>query len=299
MNHPTEYFTRPVAITLLILAATIFAGNHIGARFAFDNGAGLFLAVLARSTMALIFMLTIVKLRRASMVIPKHQRPWQVLIGVLITGQSLSLYSAINLIPIPLALLIVNTWPMMFILAHWATGKRLPNLKTFLFLMLIVTGLFFALDINNKLEVTQSWLYGVLLAFLSAVLLTYIMWLTQYQLAGIAGSVRSSYTMLVAVILMLMAGAFDVLPGGINLPNNATGWMGLLSLAVLYGIAITLLFVLTPKLDMARNSPMLNFEPVASLVLSYLFLGQILTSHQMFGGALVLMGIIAIGFSRA
>jgi len=298
MKTHNDFFPRPISIFLLVLAATIFASNHIGARFAFDNGTGLFVAVLARSAMALCFMLAIVKIRRASIFIPKEQRKWQLLIGVLITGQSLSLYKAITLIPIPMALLIVNTWPMMFILAHWATGKRTPSLKIFLYLMLILFGLVFALDIQSHSEAEDGWYLGVFLAGLSAVLLAGIMWLTQYQLAGLPGSVRSSYTMLTAVILMIAAGAFDWLPGGGSLPENATGWLGLLSLAIAYGIAITLLFVLTPKLDMARNSPMLNFEPVASLFLSYAFLGQILNSSQLIGGALVLSGIIAIGFSR-
>lgn len=298
MKTNSAFFPRPISILLLVLAATIFASNHIGASFAFDNGTGLFVAVLARSAMALFFMLAIVKIRRASLFIPKAQRKWQLLIGVLISGQSLSLYKAITLIPIPMALLIVNTWPMMFILAHWATGKRAPNLKIFLYLMLILFGLIFALDIQSHNEADEGWLLGVFLAGLSAVLLAGIMWLTQYQLADLPGSVRSSYTMLIAVILMIAAGAFDWLPGGGSLPENTTGWLGLLSLAIAYGIAITLLFVLTPKLDMARNSPMLNFEPVASLFLSYAFLGQVLNSNQLIGGALVLSGIIAIGFSR-
>lgn len=299
MNSNTEFFSRPVAIAILMLCATIFATNHIGARFAFDNGAGLFIAVLARSAMALIFMLSIAKIRNASFFIPRHQRKWQLLIGILITGQSLSLYKAITLIPIPMALLLVNTWPMMFILANWLSGKRAPNVKTFVYLMLILFGLFFALDITSIENMNSDWLWGVALGFLSAVLLACIMWLTQYQLAELPGSVRSSYTMLIAVILMVIASRFEFFPNANSLPDNTTGWIGLFSLALAYGIAITLLFVLTPKLDMASNSPMLNFEPVASLFLSYAFLGQVLNGMQLMGGALVMVGIVAIGVSRS
>lgn len=50
---------------------------------------------------------------------------------------------------------------------------------------------------------------------------------------------------------------------------------------------------------MARNSPILNFEPVASLFLGYLFLGQFLNTMQLIGGAIVVLGIMAIGLSRA
>ncbi|NVK38500.1 MAG: DMT family transporter [Gammaproteobacteria bacterium] len=298
-SNPTEFLPRPIAIALLIMSATLFAGNHIAARFAFDNGTGLLLAVLARSTMSLIFMLSIVKLRQASMAIPAPLRKWQVLLGFLIAAQSLCLYSAITLIPVAMALLLVNTWPMMFILASWLAGKKAPNLKTFLLLMFILFGLILVLNIDTDIPLTHDWLIGVGLATFSAMLLAATMWITQYQLAGIPGSVRSSYIMMIVVSLMLVAAWGEWLPGGSALPENETGWIGLVCLALLYAVAITTLFVLTPRLDMARNSPVLNFEPVASLFLAYGFLGQTLNSVQLIGGAIVMIGIMGIGMSRA
>lgn len=300
MHSPqSEFLPRPIAIALLIMSATLFAGNHIAARFAFDNGTGLLLAVLARSSMSLIFMLSIVKLRQASMVIPAPLRKWQVLLGFLITAQSLCLYSAITLIPVAMALLLVNTWPMMFILASWMAGKKSPNLKTFLLLMLILFGLILVLNIDTNVPLTQDWIIGVGLATFSAMLLAATMWVTQYQLASIPGSVRSSYIMMIVVSLMLIAAWGEWLPGGSALPQNETGWFGLVCLTLLYAVAITTLFVLTPRLDMARNSPVLNFEPVASLFLAYGFLGQTLNSIQLIGGAIVMLGIMGIGMSRA
>jgi drug/metabolite transporter (DMT)-like permease len=293
------FLPRPLAIALLIMSATLFAGNHIAARFAFDNGTGLLLAVLARGLLSLIFMLSIVKIRHASMAIPAHLIKWQLLLGFLIAAQSLSLYTAITLIPVAVALLLVNTWPMMFIIANWCTGKKDANVKTFALLMVVLTGLILVLDINFNEPMSNDWLLGVIFGITSAILLACTMWITQYQLASIAGSVRSAYMMSIVVMLMLVAGGIGVIPGGLSLPNNQAGWIGLSMLALLYAIAITTLFVLTPKLDMARNSPILNFEPVASLFLGYIFLGQLLNTVQLIGGAVVVVGITAIGLSRA
>lgn len=292
-------FPRAFAIALLIMCATLFAGNHIAARFAFDNGAGLLLAVLARSLVSLIFMLSIVKIRHAPMRISPHLIKWQLLLGFLIASQSLCLYTAITMIPVAMALLLVNTWPMMFIIANWLTGKKPLKAQTLSLLVVILIGLIFVLDINLNEPIDDRWLLGVLFAMASAIFLACAMWLTQYQLASIAGSVRSAYMMFIVVILMLVAGSTGMLTGGLNLPNNQIGWTGLGMLALLYAIAITTLFILTPKLDMARNSPILNFEPVASLLLGYLFLGQFLNTMQLVGGAIVILGITAIGLSRA
>jgi drug/metabolite transporter (DMT)-like permease len=301
MNQLTGFLPRPLAIAILVLSASLFAGNHIAARFAFDSGAGLLLAVLARGAMALCLMLFIAFISKASFKIPKKLIKWQLLIGVLIAAQSLCLYSAINKIPVAVALLLVNTWPMMFILASWVMGKREPNLKTFLVLLIILMGLILVLDIDVN-DTTggmgEDAVFGMIMASLSALFLTMTMWLTQYQLVSVAGSVRSSYTMALVVIIMCVMGLFEVLPDGLNTPQTPDGWFGLISLAVLYAVAVTMLFVLAPRLDMASNSPVLNCEPVVSLLLAYIFLGQYLNSTQLLGGAVVVLGIVVIGFHK-
>jgi drug/metabolite transporter (DMT)-like permease len=82
------------------------------------------------------------------------------------------------------------------------------------------------------------------------------------------------------------------------MPESALGWWSLATLALLYGVAFSVLFICLPRLDMARNAPAMNTEPVAALVLGYLVLGQVLTSTQLVGGAMVLSGIVLLGLSR-
>jgi drug/metabolite transporter (DMT)-like permease len=297
----TQNFTlisRPITIFTLLLCAVLFASNHIAARIAFDNGTGLLLAVLARAGMALCLMGMIILIRRAPLKISKPLIKWQVLLGLLIAIQSICLYSAITRIPVALALLLVNTWPVMFIVLSWIKGKKDPNTKTLAILSLILFGLFFVLDIDFSIKLEAQWIMGVGLGFLSAVLLTIAMWITQYQLGNVPGSVRSSYTMIIVITCMVVLGGMGVMPGSIELPTNMNGWMGLLGLSIFYGVASTLLFVLAHKLDMGRNSPILNFEPVASLFLGYIFLGQFLNTMQLIGGGMVVGGIVAIGIMR-
>jgi len=289
---------RPTAIIILVIAATLFASNHIAARFAFHHDTGLILAVLARSAMALFLMVMVAIVYKSTFRIPKPLRKWQLLLGLLITLQSICLYSAITRIPIAMALLLVNTWPMIFILTSWALKKSQPSLTTFCVLIGILGGLCLVLDLPENQNMDWTWLSGVLLAELSAFLIAGAMWLSQYQLVNVSGSVRSAYTMLFVVITCLAIAASDIYSEGLQLPSSSTGWAGLVSLALLYGTASTILFVLAPKLDMAKNSPVLNAEPVASLVLAYLLLGQTLTGLQLVGGAIVVCGIIAVGIIK-
>lgn len=295
-----EFLPRPIIICVLLIAATLFAGNHIAARFAFDNGTGLLLAVLARGSAALLLMLSIALIRKASFKMPAQLVKWQIILVILIAVQSLCLYSAITRFPVAVALLLVNTWPIIFIVCSWIMGKKKANLITFIILGVILLGLSLVLNIDSTVATAanEDWSMGVMLGVLSAFLLAAAMWITQYQLAQIQGSVRSSYTMFGVVLLMALLGMSGYFPNGLSLPQNSQGWLGLLMLAILYGIAVTLLFVLAAKLDMSRNSPILNFEPVASLFLGYLFLGQFLNNTQLIGGGIVILGIMAIGLQR-
>ena len=298
MPNQADLISRPLIIFILILCSILFASNHIGAHIAFDNGAGLLFAILARGIASLIFMGLIITFRKTSLLIPRPLIKWQVLLGGLIAAQSLCLYSAITLIPVPMALLLVNTWSMMFIVLSWIKGKRQPDGFTFLILISILFGLFLVLNIDFSIDINTSWLTGVALGLIAAVLLMFTMWITQYQLASIPGAVRSSYTMIGVIVCMCVLGALGAFPNGMNLPLNSEGWLGVMVLSISYGIAFTLLFVLAPKLDMGRNSPILNFEPVASLFLSYVFLGQFLNATQLVGGGIVVAGIVAIGVMK-
>ncbi|WP_176372160.1 EamA family transporter, partial [Halomonas citrativorans] len=74
--------------------------------------------------------------------------------------------------------------------------------------------------------------------------------------------------------------------------------VGLGLLALLYATAFSTLFIFVPRLDMARNAPVMNIEPVASLVIGYFVLGQTLSPGQLLGGAVVVGGIVALSLSK-
>jgi drug/metabolite transporter (DMT)-like permease len=58
------------------------------------------------------------------------------------------------------------------------------------------------------------------------------------------------------------------------------------------------LFILMPRLDMPRNAPVMNAEPVASLALGWLILDQAFNDRQLLGGLIVLSCIVILAYSR-
>ncbi|WP_108123920.1 DMT family transporter [Saccharospirillum mangrovi] len=293
---------RPIAILILITAATMFAGNHVAARLAFDDGTGLLLAILARGGVALLIMTVLALWQGHRFRVPAGKRGWQVLLGLMIAGQSLCLYSAVARVPVAVALLVMNTWPILLVLLNWAITRRPPSWRLVSIMALILAGVVLVLDVPAWLAdpagMGPNWLPGVAFALAAACFFTVAMWTTDHRLAGMPGSVRSVFTMFTVLIVMVFGGLFSLVPGGLDVPTATQGWVGLALLALLYGTGSTLLFVLAPRLDMARNAPVVNFEPVASLILGFIVLGQTLSPLQLLGGAVVICGIVWLSLVR-
>ncbi|WP_313202722.1 DMT family transporter [Pseudomonas sp.] len=295
-------FPRKLAIALLALLACSFAGNHIAARIAFDDDTGVLLAILCRSGITFLVLASLVLWQRQPLGLPAGTRRWQLLLGLLIATQSLCLYSAVARIPVALALLVGNTFPMLLALLTWALGGARPTGRTVLFMGLILCGLVLALDVPSHLggghDANPHWATGVGLAFCAACVFACALWITDHKLAAVRGPVRSLLTLLIVFTSMLAAGISGVMPAGLSLPGSSTGWMALASLVVLYGVAFTLLFICVPKLNMAQNAPVMNVEPIATLLLGWALLGQQLSGLQLIGGAVVVCGIVLLTYRR-
>lgn len=294
---------RHIAVAILALLACCFAGNHIAARFAFDDSTGVLLAILCRSGITLLALAGLLLWQRQSLSLPAGTWRWQLLLGLLIATQSLCLYSAVARIPVALALLVGNTFPILLALLAWALGGPRPTRRTALLMGMILVGLVLALDVPARLaasgESNPHWTLGVSLAFCAACVFACALWITDHKLAAVRGPVRSLLTLLVVFVSMLAAGISGVMPSGLSLPGSSTGWIALASLVVLYGMAFTLLFVCVPRLNMAQNAPVMNIEPIATLILGWALLNQSLSAMQLLGGAVVVGAIVLLAYRKA
>ena len=279
-----------------------FAGNHVAARVAFDDGAGVLLAILMRSGGTLLVLAALVLWQRQTLRLPKGAWRWQLLLGLLIATQSLCLYSAVARVPVALALLVANVFPILLALLTWALGGARPTARTASLMGLILLGLVFVLDVPGRLadsaSVGSQWWLGVTLAFCAASVFACALWITDHKLSEVRGSVRSLLTIFIVFSSINLAGVSGVLPGGLNLPATSTGWLALATLVVLYGTGFIVLFISVPRLDMPRNAPVMNIEPLATLLMGWVVLDQMLSAGQVLGGVIVVTGIVLLTYRK-
>lgn len=293
---------RHIAIIILLSIGCTFASAHIAARIAFDHGTGLLTAVLFRSGISLVLLGLIASWYRQSLLISWRLAPWQLALGLLIAIQSISIYSAVSRIPVGIALLVVNTFPAQLALITWALGGGPPSRKATVLMGIILIGLLLALDIPSLLasdiDNIQQWLIGIGFSLFAAFAFAIGLWITEHRLLRVQGSARSFYTMLTVLITTAIAGQLGVIPDGLALPADLLGWAMLMLLSALYATGFITLFMLAPRLDLGKNAPAMNIEPVASLSLGWIILGQQLNTMQIIGGAIVVSCIIAFSYAR-
>ena len=141
-----------LGIPLLMFLATVFAGNHIAARVAFDHGASIAAAVTVRSGVTALVIVALLRLQSVSMALPRATLLRGLGIGLLVSLQSFCLYSSVAIIPVALALLAFNTFPMIFVLLTWLAGGENPGRRAFVAMPLALLGLVLALDILGTVE---------------------------------------------------------------------------------------------------------------------------------------------------
>jgi drug/metabolite transporter (DMT)-like permease len=290
-----------VAFGSLLLVALLYAANHVAARLAFDHGSNVLTAITVRSGCTAVVVWFIVRLRHLRLELLPGQAGWLLALGLLVSVQSFGLYSAVARLPVALALLAFNTYPLWT--ALWARlwlGQRTEPavLKTMPFILI---GLMLSLDVfgqSSGLSPAQQWQTisaGVLFALMGSASFGLALVVTQYRVVQIDGQIRTATTMgLVSVIV----GSVMMTQGGPQWPHDAAGWAGLVGLTVMYGTAFTLMFVVLPRLGVVGNSAIMNVEPIFSLLLAWLLLGQSIGGIQLIGALLVVGSVMFLGLRK-
>lgn len=299
MSHPRAL--SGTAFATLLLIALMMGANHVAARFAFNHGTDVATAVVLRSATTALVMTVL--LLRAGIPLRLDARQRRVLpaIGLLVGVQSLCLYGAVARLPVALALLAFNTYPICA--AIWAAllYRQRPERALLLAMPVLLFGLALSLDVlgvASGLGGAGQWQQiggGVALAFAAAAAFGLVLVLTQHATGGLDSRLRTLGVMATAAVLAALAAAAQ---GRFGLPQAPAGWAGLVALIALYGTAFTLMFTVLPRLGAVGNSAIMNVEPVFALVLAWALLGQAIAPVQIVGALVVVGAVTWLGLRR-
>ena len=275
--------------------------NHVAARFAFANGVDVTTAVALRSTVTTLVVGFIIWRAQVPRTL-SFKHPFALLaIGLLIAIQSYCLYSAVSKLPVALALLGFNTYPLWITLWARVIYRHRPEPAVLRAMPIMLLGLALALDVlgaASGLGARAQWEVigeGVMYALVAAATFGLAMVLTQHEAGDLDGRIRTFSTMATVALLAWLVIGWET---GLHLPNAPQGWWGLGMLSFLYGTGFTIMFTVLPKVGVVGNSAIMNVEPIFALILAWLLLGQSIAAIQVVGGLVVVATVMYLGLRK-
>jgi drug/metabolite transporter (DMT)-like permease len=290
------------AFLTLLLIGLMMGANHVAARVAFGSGLDVATAVAVRSGITALVVGLLIRWARVPLIdLSSRQKGALLLIGTLIGLQSQCLYSSVARLPVALALLAFNTYPLFTAMWDRVLYKNAPSRAMVLTMPVILLGLGMALDVMGAasgLGAGTQWAQmgaGVAFALAAAASFGLALIVTQHETQGLDGRWRTLFNMSTALVIALVVVSVHGEP---HWPSTNAGWGGLAALSFLYGTAFTIMFTVLPKLGAASYAAIMNVEPIFALLLAWWVLGQAIAPSQVLGALLVVGAVIWLGLRK-
>ena len=272
---------------IALVSALAFAGQNAFAGLAIESGTAPLTLVTVRTAFTLCALAVLLKITGGELTLPRRDRYAAMGLGILNGVMAFFLMSAFDHIAVGLAILIFYLYPVLTGILSWATGMDRLDRSLVVGLIGGFAGLSLALEFSGDAESTL----GMALAAAAAAMMAVTIILSTRVL-------RSDNSRTVTLYMhVAAAGMFAVLyaaTGDMSVPATSEGWIGAIGVLILYTVAIATFFAGIARIGGVRASLVMNLEPIASIGLGFLLLGQALTLRQLVGAVIVLAAVTAV-----
>lgn len=302
--------TRLVGIALVVISACAFGSGAIFSKPVYATGVD-WLTLLAwrflfGALLGWLLVLSRPRVRAALRAMPRRAVLIAIALGVMYTGNAGTYYAALETVPASLAALIVYVYPpIVAVLALWF-GAPLRGLRTWAALALALVGV--VLAVGGIDAATPPPTAGLALSIASAVIYAFWIIFSARLIGERSGRLASqsdaavspSETALGATALMMTATmtTFWILAAGTGRPIQpwvipADAWPGLVGVGVVATfVSIVTFYAGSSRIGAAQAALISTLEPVWTITLAAILLGERLEPIQLAGGGLILAGVV-------
>ncbi|MEF3067453.1 DMT family transporter [Pandoraea apista] len=275
-------------VALIAVSASAFGAMAIFARVAAASGADIFAMLLFRFFMAAILLLVWCRLQRVRF--PARRRALGIALmgGVGYVGQSLCFFGALQYAQASLVALLLYLYPVFVtILAAIFLHERLTPVKLG---ALLLCSLGTALTVGGG----HGQPLGMALAVAAALIYSGYIVVGARLTKGVDARATATLVCLAATVSFGAMAAVRMSQGlPLQWPAGAGGWAALVAIAVCSTvIAILTFFAGLQRLGAGRASMLSTLEPVVTVLLAAMLLGETLSAAQLGGGVLILAGVV-------
>jgi drug/metabolite transporter (DMT)-like permease len=278
---------------MVLGSATAFGTLAIFAKLGYASGLGTEQTLAFRFLLAAIGMIVLALLLGQN---PLRLRRGQLLtlfgLGAIVyTGQSLTYFIALRSLEASLVVLIAYIYPSLVVIAGWLFLRRAVSAWHAVALAMSFAGV--ALLVGGA-EFHLSWALGwpLLLAIASPTIYTGYILIGERVMTSVPAVAASAVIMTGAALAFCLLAELN---HELALPRNAGGWAVGVGIALFPTmIAISLFLAGLPRIGAARAALLSTWEPVVTVFLAVIVLGDRLSLVQVAGGILVIVAVIVV-----
>lgn len=272
------------------VSATGFGAMAIFAKVAYAHGADLETLLFLRFAIAAAFMAVIMRSRHIRWPRGRNLAVLAALGGIGYVAQAFCFFSALKHASAGLTSLLLYLYPALVTIMTALLARRMLGVKRLAAVAAALTGS--ALIVSSD---TTGSLVGVLFGIGAAVIYSVYIVVGERVTASEGAVASASVVMLAAAIVY----ASLVGSRGPAWPADPTGWSAIAAIAIFSTVvAIVGFFAGMRRLGAADTSTLSTLEPVMTVVLAALFLGEAVRPLQIVGGAIVLAAVIVLAQHR-
>ena len=300
MTHDARSSRTATGLGLALASATTFGLAGVLARGLLDTGWSAGAAVTVRTLIAAAVLLVPgVLALRGRMHLVRDNAGLITLYGLsAVAGAQLCYFYAVSYMQVSVALLLEYTAPVAVVLWLWLRHGHRPSGLTVLGAAIAAGGLVLVLDVISGAELSAV---GVLWALGAMVGAASYFVISADEDNGLPGITLAAGGLLVAGVVLLLAGAVGVLPfDASTAPAVYDGhavpwWVPVLALGL---VAAAFAYVTGIEAGRRLGSRLASFvalcEVLAAVVFAWLLLGELPRTVQLAGGLLVLVGVVVV-----
>jgi drug/metabolite transporter (DMT)-like permease len=275
---------RWMGVLLIVISAASFGALPIFIRLAYRTGADPITLLVLRYSIAAVVMVAIMFIRKTPL--PRGR----ILLGLFLmgavgyVGQSFSYFTALTMASAGLVALLLYLYPaIVTMLSALFFKERLTPAKVgALTLALVGTALTIGPTGSGRVP-------GILLAIAAAVIYSFYI-LVGSRIMPHSSAIAASTTVITAAAAVYIG---IVAVRGPAFPQTFSGWVDIFAIALVSTVLpIVTFFAGLERVGPTRASTLSTFEPVMSVMLAILILGETISPLQVLGGVLILAAVI-------
>jgi drug/metabolite transporter (DMT)-like permease len=279
---------------MVLVSSAAFGTNPIFGKYAYAAG------LTPQQLLAFRFLLSAVAIFAIARLFGeqwRRLRPAAVIVLLLTGGfgyfaSAMSFFFALQTLPASLCELVVFIYPTLVALEAWLFLRR-PVSR--------VHGIALAVSLGGAVllvgSISFQWSWALVLAFIAPLAYSVYLLVGEHAMRAVPPISSSAIVMLGAAVSFNIAAAMN---GELRLPAGATQWELLLAMTALTGVvAAPLLLAALPRIGAGTSSMLGLLEPVTTLILAAVLLGERLTPWQVVGGGLVLGSVLLLQLRSA